>query len=215
MEKCIVQEEVTLERILMKRSVVKLFPNGGPMWYVSTIQDVEGNEFTLALPEVFAAAKVVLEDTLNFIFTDDKYEYNFSGELKSVRVCFPGTMKLRLQGEIKRSENIRGAKRMAVMLPANIILKNGEAAFPSCVKDISSTGIRIASKYSFRKGQEVDVHIALPFRNVFDSILRFKGKIIWERAGFAYNEYGIAATSIDEESRSRLELFLSTCSKHP
>lgn len=207
------EKGIFLEEILGKKSMIRFQIKGENAWYVTTVESVRGNEIILAFPEMFAAVDVILGDILNCKFTNGNCEYIFESEIESVKIYFPQQIKLRVIGEVKKCENIRKCKRYEAVFLANIFVKGEAEVAHSCVRDISITGLRVVSKHYIRKGTEVGIHIVLPQRNIFDSVIKLKGKVMWSKLMFNRNEYGIAVTEMTELDRRKLEQLLKSYEK--
>ncbi|MCX7922134.1 MAG: PilZ domain-containing protein [Clostridia bacterium] len=199
-----------LGNILKKKSKIKFRVNNGSMWYITTIEAVEGDEIILAFPEMFAAMGVILGDMLVCRFSDDEYEYSFEGDVDFIKIDFPQSIRIKLSNEVERFENSRQAKREDTIFLADVFLLGSDEAFHSCVRDVSSTGLKIITKHHIEVDTDIEVQLALPVRNIFDSVVKLRGKVVRSNPRNDHKEYGISVTHIDKVYQDRLKHFFET-----
>jgi hypothetical protein len=205
-----INKKITIEEVLAKNAKIKFSINNGAVWYTTTVENIQGNEVILAFPEMFAAVDVILGYKVKCRFTDDKYEYGFDGEIDCIKVYFPQQIIIRVVSDIEKFENSRESKRSDTLFLANVLTGNQKKEFHSCVREVSTTGLKLISKFDLGEGSDVVVHIALPTRNIFDSLVTVKGKVVRSKAKVDHNEYGIAITDICDKHRQRIQQFINT-----
>lgn len=205
-----IEKKITIEEVLSKNTKIKFSINNSAVWYTTTVESISGSEIVLAFPEMFAAVDVVLGYDIKCRFTDGSYEYGFDGEIDCIRVCFPQQISIRAISEIEKFENSREAKRADTLFLANVLIGNDDKELHSCVREVSTTGLKVISKFNLGEGSDVVVHMALPTRNIFDSMVTIKGKVVRSKVKVDHNEYGIAITHICDKHSQRIQQFLNT-----
>lgn len=205
------QTQMSLKEVIKKNERIKFRISRGVIWYVTTVEGVIDDEVTLAFPEMFVAADVLLSESLECRFDErDDYEYQFAGNIISIKVDFPQHMVIKIIGNINKFRNIRKSKRIDIstMLLASIAGENEESGRASFVQNVSDSGLGLVSKYNFKLGSSVCIRISLPLRNIFDSKVDLRGKIMWAKPSFLHNEYGLMITEIEDVFFKRLMCFV-------
>ena len=213
MENCVLEKELILEEMLAKRAKVKFKVNGSNVWYTTTVVNVKEDEVVLAFPEMFAALDVILGNTISCRFYYEDCEYGIDASIESIRVYFPQSIALKVTSNITKFENARQAPREDTLFLANVFSRGSEEAMYACVRDVSDTGLKVMSKHHISEGEEVVVHISLPIRNIFDSVVKLKGKVMWAKEVENCHECGIEITSMSELYEERLKQFLNMYAK--
>ncbi|MCX7922132.1 MAG: PilZ domain-containing protein [Clostridia bacterium] len=210
----VMEKKINLVEVLTKKAKVKFRTSGGNTWYTTTVESIAGDDIALAFPEMFAAIDIVLGDKLICRFTNRGTEYVFEAKIDTIKVQFPQLIKAKVSSDIEISDNARDSFRNDTLFLANVIKIENSEILHSCVRDVSTTGMKLISKHKINEGDNVGVHIALPLRNIFDSVVKLEGKVVWSKTRYSYNEYGIAITQIDELHKDRIRSFLETYSEN-
>ncbi|MCX7748807.1 MAG: PilZ domain-containing protein [Clostridia bacterium] len=207
------EKAIALEEVLTKKTKIKFSINNGTIWYTTTVESIGEDEISLAFPEMFAAVDIILGDAVKCRFTDDSFEYSFDGEIDFVKVYFPQQIKIKVTSEIERFENTRFSKRADTLFLANIVTEDEQETLHACVREVSNTGLKVISKFLIKADSDVIVHIALPVRNIFDSVVTLEGKVVWSKIKANHIEYGIAITDIEDLHKNRMQQFLNMYAK--
>ena len=205
------QAKIDLREIINKGERIRFRITRGIIWYVTTVEQVIDDGVILAFPEMFAAADVLLSDSLECRFDKpDDFEYHFSGNITSIKVDFPQHVVIKIIGKVNKFRNVRKSKRANIptLLLASITRQDEESGMPSFIQNISDSGLGLVSKYHFKLGSEVSICMSLPLRNIFDSKVDLRGKIMWANPSYLHNEYGVMITDIDDAHLKRLMHFV-------
>jgi Tfp pilus assembly protein PilZ len=204
------QTKINLQEIIKKRERIKFRISRGVIWYVTTVEQIIGDEVTLAFPEMVAAAEVLLSDSLECRFDErEDFEYRFSGDIASIKVDFPQRLVIKIIGDINKVRSTRKSKRISIptLLLASITREDEELGMPSFIQNVSESGLGLVSKYHFKLGSSVFIRISLPLRNIFDSKVDLRGKIMWATPSHHHKEYGVMINDIDDMFFKRLMSF--------
>lgn len=206
------KEKNLLQDVLTRKTKVKFRINNSDTWYVTTAENINGNEVLLAFPEMFAAIDVVLGEIVTCRFNKGTCQYTVEGRIESITIYPLQIIKLKILGEVKRLEHKEEAGRENVIFLANVFTKASSSGLYACVREISGTGIKLISKYYINvdEDKEVDVHFALPLRGIFDSIVKLKGKVTSTNPMHKHYEYEIDIVQMEEMYKSRVRRFLET-----
>lgn len=202
------QREVCLEGILVKNEKIRFSVNDDLTWYTTTVNSVRGREIVIDFPEMFAAQEIILGDSISCRFESEKYMYSFQGKIEFIKIGFPQLIILQAVSPIEYVENNRQEARRDSLFLADLRIAGEDEVLHCCVRDVSTEGLRVVTKHELEEQQEIDIDIALPLRNVFDSLIKLSGKIMWMRVGQSHYEYGISIIKMDKDHRERLEHFL-------
>lgn len=203
---------VNFEEVLPKKCKIKFRMLNSSIWYTTIVENVKGYDLTLAFPEMFAAAEIIHGDTIICRYSDSSHDYTFVVDIDSIDISFPQVIKAKIFGEVGKTENNNSPDMVETLFLSNIFVNGELQGLYSYVREVGDSRITVVSKYSISEGSEVGVDIVLPLRNIFDSVVKLKGRIISSKAINNRNEYCVEILQMADSDRNRLKQYINSYS---
>lgn len=210
-------EIYNIDDFLIEGMIIKTRHAESQSWISNLVYTVESDsiEIDIGCEKNYIESVIMIGDTMKCKYTDDNYEYSFTGWIAKIKADFPQSITLKIT-KMDMFDNRRMSKRFDIYLCSVIKLFNNDAtnsAF-SIMTNISNSGAGFILHEDIEKIMGLEDSDLNNTKFIFDVYispereLEFEGIIRRKKLSEKGIEYGVVITNITNENEKILNEFL-------